>query len=355
MDTTNQPKDSNHLVNYSSSENSQDEEQNSFDEPATTSKSSFPAELGKLPEHSDSSFTDDLSDDENICRSPAKSPLKKFKPLTDSFQRRRLTDENVGEGEDGIDGDDALAKDLPPDQAFVFKEPKFRKKKFIFHPFKRNSENVCVPDSSKEPVEVIIPEQLAASYGLYIWPSAPVLAWYIWLNQDKFCGRRVVELGAGTALPGLLAAKLGAQVTLTDCLSLPHCLDNCREGIELNQLQGAATVQALSWGLFTASTLRLKNSVDVLIGSDLFFDPEVFEPLLVTVSWILRNNPHCQFLCTVQERAADWSIERLLLKWKLACSYLRPAQFLQGTGIKEEDLTGNHQIFLLKIVAQNEQ
>ena len=35
----------------------------------------------------------------------------------------------------------------------------------------------------QDPVEVTIPEQLAASYGLYIWPSSPVLAWYIWLHQ----------------------------------------------------------------------------------------------------------------------------------------------------------------------------
>ena len=50
--------------------------------------------------------------------------------------------------------------------------------------------------------QVTIPEQLAASYGLYIWPSAPVLAWYIWINQERFRGKRVLELGAGTALPG---------------------------------------------------------------------------------------------------------------------------------------------------------
>lgn len=32
--------------------------------------------------------------------------------------------------------------------------------------------------------------------------------------KDKFAGKRVLELGAGTALPGLLAAKLGSQVNL---------------------------------------------------------------------------------------------------------------------------------------------
>ena len=41
-------------------------------------------------------------------------------------------------------------------------------------------------DNVQAPVEVTIPEQLAASYGLYIWPSSPVLAWYLWLNQVGF-------------------------------------------------------------------------------------------------------------------------------------------------------------------------
>ena len=75
--------------------------------------------------------------------------MKRCKPSTDSFRQRRLTEDNDGEDEDDVDADAAVAKDLPPEQAFVFKEPKFRKKKFIFHPFKRNSENDCVPDSSK--------------------------------------------------------------------------------------------------------------------------------------------------------------------------------------------------------------
>ena len=88
----------------------------------------------------------------------------------------------------------ALKDKEPSDEDFQFKEPKFRKKKFIFHPFSRNSEGSLVPDPSSSAVEVgpllsnqhhimdqmqvVIPEQLAASYGLYIWPCAPVLAWY---------------------------------------------------------------------------------------------------------------------------------------------------------------------------------
>lgn len=96
-------------------------------------------------------------------------------------------------------------------------------------------------------------------------------------------------------------------------------------------------------------TLRLKNSVDLVIGSDLFFDPDVFEPLVVTVSWLLTNNPGAEFVCTVQERSADWSLESLLLKWGLACSYVQTKEFLRGSGINEADLTGNHAIFIIRL------
>ena len=55
-----------------------------------------------------------------------------------------------------------------------FKTPKPKCRKFIFKPFIRTPTGL-EHDESKEPVDVIIPEQLAASYGLYLWPSAPVL------------------------------------------------------------------------------------------------------------------------------------------------------------------------------------
>jgi hypothetical protein len=64
----------------------------------------------------------------------------------------------------------------------------------------------------------------------------------------------------------------------------------------------------------------------------------------------LKHNPGCEFLCSVQERSADWSIETLLRKWGLVASYVYPQDFLRGTGIRESDLTGDHTIYILKII-----
>jgi len=114
-------------------------------------------------------------------------------------------------------------------------------------------------------------------------------------------------------------------------------------------LEDSVQVVPLSWGLVTSKLLKFRNKLDWVIGSDLFFDPEVFESLIVTVKWLLDNNQGCRFLCTVQERSADWSIETLLKKYRLACCYEYPDSFLKGTGISAGDLTGNHNIFVLKI------
>lgn len=32
------------------------------------------------------------------------------------------------------------------------------------------------------------------SYGLYVWPSAPVLAQYIWHKRDQIKGRKILEV-----------------------------------------------------------------------------------------------------------------------------------------------------------------
>jgi len=293
-------------------------------------------------------------EERSICLSPSKSPRK----LSRVLKRKRTPSDDLDEESDVENSEEsveeantvAVTEKEPTGEDFQFKEPKFRKKKFIFHPFSRNGEGSLVPDPSSSAVEVVIPEQLAASYGLYIWPCAPVLAWYLWLNQREVKPRsRVLELGAGTALPGLLLAKLGHQVTLSDSLLLPHTLNNCREAAKCNNLQDEVEVIGLSWGITTTSLLKLRGKVDFIIGSDLFFDPSVFEPLIVTVKWLLDNNKGCQFLCSVQERSADWSIEVLLKKHKLCCSYEHPSDFLAGTGIQESDLTGDHTIFLLRI------
>jgi methyltransferase-like protein 23 len=72
-------------------------------------------------------------------------------------------------------------------------------------------------------------------YGVVLWPAAIALAHEIGARRDALGGRSLLELGAGTGLPGIVAASLGASVVQTDkhALTLSVCRDNGRlNGVE---------------------------------------------------------------------------------------------------------------------------
>lgn len=53
-------------------------------------------------------------------------------------------------------------------------------------------------------------------YGVVLWPAAIALAHDVASRAEDARGKRVLELGAGTGLPGIVAASLGARVVQTD-------------------------------------------------------------------------------------------------------------------------------------------
>jgi methyltransferase-like protein 23 len=71
-------------------------------------------------------------------------------------------------------------------------------------------------------------------YGVALWPAAIALAHEVAARADAFHDRWVLELGAGTGLPGLVAASLGGRVVQTDRdeLALAVCKRNgARNGV----------------------------------------------------------------------------------------------------------------------------
>ncbi|CAG9863834.1 unnamed protein product [Phyllotreta striolata] len=218
-------------------------------------------------------------------------------------------------------------------------------KKFVF-----SSKRTVHGESLEEKLEIIIPELLQASYSFYTWPSAPVLAWFVWENRQEFYGKKVLELGSGTALPGIVAAKCGAQVTLTESSTLPKSLAHTKRSCQVNNLAVDKHVRVigLSWGLFS-NNLDSLGPVDYILGSDCFFEPATFEDILVTISYLLDTNPNAKFFCTYQERSSDWSIEHPLLKWDLECIVHNINNLGSSVGLNIHDLIGGHSVHLLEI------
>lgn len=102
----------------------------------------------------------------------------------------------------------------------------------------------------------------AVDLGLTVWDGAIVLAKYLELNVDLVRGRGCVELGAGTGVVGVVAAALGAHVTLTD---MEEVLPLTRINVDLNRDKLAnvvVRVEPFLWGV-------QGPPCDVVLGADL--------------------------------------------------------------------------------------
>ncbi|KAM6957124.1 histone-arginine methyltransferase METTL23 [Aplochiton taeniatus] len=162
--------------------------------------------------------------------------------------------------------------------------------------FEENQEN----ENQSLSLTVSIPEVLDPQYGMYVWPCAVVLAQFVWTQRRGMHQKTVLELGAGVGLPGIVAAKCGANVVLSDSTELPLCLENCRRSCTINSLPDVLVV-GLTWGEISPDIVLLPP-LDLILGSDVFYEPEDFENVIVTISFLLKKNPAAQFWATYQER-----------------------------------------------------
>ena len=173
----------------------------------------------------------------------------------------------------------------------------------------------------------------------------------MWERQESLVNLQILEIGAGTSLPGILAAKLGANVTLSDCATLPKTLAHIERACSLNGLKADQDIKivGLSWGLLLDSIFTL-GPLDLIIGSDCFYDPSVFEDVLVTISFLLEKNPNARFIFTYQERSSDWTFQSLLRKYSLECVNISLDSIGRRSGINiNRDFLQGQVIYLLEI------
>lgn len=104
-------------------------------------------------------------------------------------------------------------------------------------------------------------------YGVALWPAAIALAHDVASRPDAFRGRRVLELGAGTGLPGIVAASLGGLVTQTD--RHEQALAICARNAERNGVE-RTTLRMADWAAWEDA-----ERYDWIIGSDILYAEEM--------------------------------------------------------------------------------
>ncbi|XP_041834653.1 EEF1A lysine methyltransferase 3-like [Melanotaenia boesemani] len=129
--------------------------------------------------------------------------------------------------------------------------------------------------------ELRIRQVFSANLGVAapVWEAALHLCRYLEDQSVELKGRRIIELGAGTGVVGILAARLGADVTLTDLpLALPQLQANVSGNMPSSGWPSASpTVLPLSWG---EDHLKFPSDWDLVLCADIIYLPETY-PLLV--------------------------------------------------------------------------
>jgi methyltransferase-like protein 23 len=100
-------------------------------------------------------------------------------------------------------------------------------------------------------------------YGAMLWPSSIALAHDLFARSERLLGKRVLELGAGTGLPGIVAESLGASVLQIDRHEV--ALHLCRMNAQRNANQ-RVEVRAADW-----ETFHSEAPFDFIIGADVLY------------------------------------------------------------------------------------
>ena len=153
-------------------------------------------------------------------------------------------------------------------------------------------------------------------YGVALWPAAIALAHEVASRAGVFRGARVLELGAGTGLPGIVAASLGARVAQTDRQEV--AMSVCRRNGERNG------VEAIEYRLVDWAEWDDAERYDWILGSDILYGAtmhphlrRIFESNLAPGGRVLLSDPFrsASLLLLEEMEASGWRIA--LSKWSV--------------------------------------
>ncbi|MFT3922263.1 MAG: methyltransferase domain-containing protein [Myxococcales bacterium] len=111
--------------------------------------------------------------------------------------------------------------------------------------------------------EYLAREEGRLPYGAMLWPSSIALAHELVSRAEELRGKRVLELGAGTGLPGVVAASLGAKVLQVDRSEV--ALHLCTMNAERNRV-AQLEARIAEW-----ETFHSDEPFDFILGADVLY------------------------------------------------------------------------------------
>ncbi|GMT19994.1 hypothetical protein PFISCL1PPCAC_11291, partial [Pristionchus fissidentatus] len=163
--------------------------------------------------------------------------------------------------------------------------------------FRETTRRVTV--GSDPPVTVTL-EQSWDEYGVagVLWDSATVLANYLIGPESTvdLKGKSILELGAGLGLPSIALSLLisSSSVVATE---QPLGLPLLQRNVEANN--ASVEIHELDWARPLSSALATDH-FDVILGADLVYKEEAFEPLINTLETLAAKDTVIYFASRIR-------------------------------------------------------
>jgi predicted nicotinamide N-methyase len=168
-------------------------------------------------------------------------------------------------------------------------------------------------------------------YGVVLWPAAVALAHELASRADELRGVKVLELGAGTGLPGIVAASLGARVVQTDRQKL--AMHVCQLNAERNG------VSQIEHRIADWTTWDDRERYDLIMGSDIIYADTLHPPL----RRIFESNlaPHGKILLADPFRADSLKLLEAIQAdgWRITLTKWRVGEATDARAIGVYELT----------------
>lgn len=141
-------------------------------------------------------------------------------------------------------------------------------------------------------------DETAQSTGVTLWQAAPRLANFLIKSPELVADKRILELGAGLGLCGMVAHHLGANsVVLTDADTIT--LERMRSNLDTNCPNHNSSKQSIGcrqliWN--NLSQMEECGTFDTLLGADVIYTIESLDPLFDTVAYFLQQQAGACFV-----------------------------------------------------------
>ncbi len=142
-------------------------------------------------------------------------------------------------------------------------------------------------------------------YWAELWHSAVALSLMLEEQPMLVAGRRVLELGCGLGLPGIVAAQLGARVTMSDFDEV--ALVAAELNLRTNAPDAEVHVLPLDFRMPPSETW------DVLIAADVIYERRFIDPLIGCIDACLSDQGRL-YLAEPNRQIATEFFDRLAVR-----------------------------------------